>query len=73
MFNIPHTGHIGSNDAELSTNHLSAIQNQMQSKGGYDMNSLRVQVQMRTNLIFFISSQFNFVLLFFFVERIQAC
>lgn len=41
--NFVHTGHIGSNDVELSTNHLSAIQNQMQSKGGYEMNSLRLQ------------------------------
>ncbi len=37
-------GHIGSADVELSTNHLTVIQNQMQSKGGYDMNSLRMQV-----------------------------
>lgn len=46
------TGHIGSNDAELSTNHLSALQNQMQSKGGYDINSLRLQVK---KLLFFYS------------------
>lgn len=38
------TGHIGSNDAELSSQHLTVIQSQMQSKGGYDINSLRVQV-----------------------------
>ncbi|XP_053667538.1 CDC42 small effector protein homolog [Anopheles marshallii] len=42
--NFVHTGHIGSNDVELTTNHLSALQNQMQSKGGYEMNSLRLQV-----------------------------
>ncbi|KAJ6596000.1 CDC42 small effector protein like [Pseudolycoriella hygida] len=41
--NFVHTGHIGSADVELSTNHLTVIQNQMQSKGGYDMNSLRMQ------------------------------
>ncbi|XP_055641886.1 CDC42 small effector protein homolog [Toxorhynchites rutilus septentrionalis] len=41
--NFVHTGHIGSNDVELTTNHLSAIQNQMQSKGGYETNSLRLQ------------------------------
>lgn len=40
-------GHIGSNDAELTSNHLNAIQSQMQSKGGYEMNSLRVQVILR--------------------------
>lgn len=37
-------GHIGSNDAELSSQHLTVIQSQMQSKGGYDTNSLRMQV-----------------------------
>ncbi|XP_037041803.1 CDC42 small effector protein homolog [Bradysia coprophila] len=41
--NFVHTGHIGSADVELSTNHLTEIQNQMQSKGGYEMNSLRMQ------------------------------
>lgn len=44
VFFFTFVGHIGSNDVELSTNHLSAIQNQMQSKGGYEMNSLRLQV-----------------------------
>lgn len=37
-------GHIGSNDSELTPNHINAIQSQMQSKGGYEMNSLRIQV-----------------------------
>lgn len=37
-------GHIGSNDTELTPNHMNAIQSQMQSKGGYEMNSLRIQV-----------------------------
>ncbi|XP_037950922.1 CDC42 small effector protein homolog [Teleopsis dalmanni] len=41
--NFVHTGHIGSGDVELSTNHLNAIQTQMQSKGGYEMNSIRLQ------------------------------
>lgn len=45
--NFVHTGHIGSADVELSSNHLNAIQNQMQSKGGYETNSLRMQ-QVRT-------------------------
>lgn len=54
-------GHIGSNDAELSSQHLTVIQSQMQSKGGYDINSLRMQVcgwklQLPCNyLIFFLS------------------
>lgn len=41
------SGHIGSNDAEpmMSSQHLNAIQNQMQSKGGYDINSIRIQVR----------------------------
>lgn len=42
--NFQHTGHIGSADVELSTNHLNAIQTQMQSKGGYEMNSIQLQV-----------------------------
>lgn len=42
------TGHIGSNDSELSPNHINAIQSQMQSKGGYEMNSLRIQVNEST-------------------------
>lgn len=37
-------GHIGSNDTELTPNHMNAIQSQMQSKGGYETNSLRIQV-----------------------------
>ncbi|CAG9804598.1 unnamed protein product [Chironomus riparius] len=41
--NFVHTGHIGSNDAALSTRHLDIIHSQMQSKGGYDANSLRIQ------------------------------
>lgn len=41
--NFQHTGHIGSADVELTTNHLNAIQTQMQSKGGYEMSSIRVQ------------------------------
>jgi len=41
--NFVHTGHIGSNDAELSSQHLTIIQSQMQSKGGYDINSFRMQ------------------------------
>lgn len=42
--NFQHTGHIGSNDVELSSSHLKSIQNQMQGKGGYDLNTLtRVQ------------------------------
>lgn len=38
------SGHIGSNDAELSSHHLNLIQDQMQSKGGYEVNSIRLQV-----------------------------
>lgn len=43
-----HTGHIGSNDSELTPHHMNAIQSQMQSKGGYDMNSLRIQVNINS-------------------------
>lgn len=42
MLNPYYLGHIGSTDVELSSNHLNAIQNQMQSKGGYESNSIRV-------------------------------
>lgn len=34
--NFQHTGHIGSGDVELGNSRLRAIQNQMQSKGGYE-------------------------------------
>lgn len=37
-------GHIGSNDTELTPHHMNAIQSQMQGKGGYEANSLRIQV-----------------------------
>lgn len=40
-----YVGHIGSSDAELSSQHINIIQSQMQSKGGYDINSLRLQVR----------------------------
>uniref|UniRef100_T1J842 RING-type E3 ubiquitin transferase n=1 Tax=Strigamia maritima TaxID=126957 RepID=T1J842_STRMM len=33
--NFRHTGHIGSGDIQLGQSHLTAIQNQMASKGGY--------------------------------------
>lgn len=71
----PHTGHIGSNDAELSTNHLSAIQNQMQSKGGYDMNSLRVQVLEIPFYSRFIQNcnLMSFSLSLFLSHNTQAC
>ncbi|XP_077294629.1 CDC42 small effector protein Spec2 [Arctopsyche grandis] len=35
--NFQHTGHIGSSDAEMPNSLLTAVQNQMQSKGGYEM------------------------------------
>ncbi|XP_063231671.1 CDC42 small effector protein homolog [Bacillus rossius redtenbacheri] len=34
--NFQHTGHIGSGDVDMGTSHLRALQNQMQSKGGYE-------------------------------------
>lgn len=34
--NFQHTGHIGSGDLDMASAHLSAIQNQMQGKGGYE-------------------------------------
>lgn len=42
--NFVHTAHIGSGDVEMSSNHLNALQVQMQSKGGYEMNSIQLQV-----------------------------
>ncbi|XP_055377810.1 CDC42 small effector protein homolog [Condylostylus longicornis] len=41
--NFVHTAHIGSTDIELSTNHLDALQNQMRSKGGYEMTAQPLQ------------------------------
>lgn len=34
--NFQHTGHIGSRDVELPGHQLTALQNQMRSKGGYE-------------------------------------
>lgn len=50
--NFVHTGHIGSADVELSSNHLNAIQTQMQSKGGYETNSLQMPVQVGDVVLF---------------------
>lgn len=62
--NFQHTGHIGSADVELSTNHLNAIQTQMQSKGGYEMNSIRLQVSGCGKFVIVL------VLIFLFVLRL---
>ncbi|XP_041983176.1 CDC42 small effector protein homolog [Aricia agestis] len=35
--NFQHTGHIGSSDMEMPSSLLHSIQNQMQSKGGYEV------------------------------------
>jgi len=42
--NFQHTGHIGSGDVDLGNSHLRAIQNQMQSKGGYETAFSTVKV-----------------------------
>lgn len=34
--NFQHTAHIGSSDIAMGTRHLVALQNHMQSKGGYE-------------------------------------
>lgn len=34
--NFQHLSHVGSRDVEVSNDQLIALQNQMQSKGGYD-------------------------------------
>ena len=34
--NFQHTAHIGSSDVAMGSRHLVALQNHMQSKGGYD-------------------------------------
>ncbi|PNF20239.1 CDC42 small effector protein-like protein [Cryptotermes secundus] len=43
--NFQHTGHIGSGDVDTGNSRLRAIQNQMQSKGGYETAFSTVQVQ----------------------------
>lgn len=43
--NFQHTGHIGSGDVDLGNSHLRAIQNQMQSKGGYETAFSTVKVK----------------------------
>ncbi|KAG8331962.1 hypothetical protein J6590_031207 [Homalodisca vitripennis] len=42
--NFQHTGHIGSGDVEVGNSRLRAIQNQMQSKGGYETSFTTVKV-----------------------------
>jgi hypothetical protein len=42
--NFQHTGHIGSGDVDTGNSRLRAIQNQMQSKGGYETAFSTVQV-----------------------------
>ena len=42
--NFQHTGHIGSGDVDMGDSHLRAIQNQMQSKGGYETTFTTVKV-----------------------------
>ena len=42
--NFQHTGHIGSGDVDMGNSHLRAIQNQMQSKGGYETAFTTVKV-----------------------------
>jgi hypothetical protein len=44
--NFQHTGHIGSGDVDMGNSHLRAIQNQMQSKGGYETAFTTVKVKM---------------------------
>lgn len=36
--NFQHTGHIGSRDVEMPGHQLVALQNQMRSKGGYEVS-----------------------------------
>jgi hypothetical protein len=43
--NFQHTGHIGSGDVDTGNSRLRAIQNQMQSKGGYETAFSTVQVK----------------------------
>ncbi|KAJ9593442.1 hypothetical protein L9F63_015009, partial [Diploptera punctata] len=44
--NFQHTGHIGSGDVDMGNSHLRAIQNQMQSKGGYETAFSTVKVSL---------------------------
>lgn len=45
--NFQHTGHIGSGDVDMGNSHLRAIQNQMQSKGGYETAFTTVKVNLK--------------------------
>ncbi|KAL1130286.1 hypothetical protein AAG570_013224 [Ranatra chinensis] len=49
--NFQHTGHIGSGDVELGNTRLRAIQNQMQSKGGYEtaLSTVKVSIKLCTS------------------------
>jgi hypothetical protein len=48
--NFQHTGHIGSGDVDMGNSHLRAIQNQMQSKGGYETAFTTVEVKPKYSL-----------------------
>lgn len=40
-----HTAHIGSNDLELNNSAVTALQNRMQSKGGYETSYTALKVR----------------------------
>lgn len=44
-----HTAHIGSTDFELNNSAITALQNQMQSKGGYETSYASLKVRWNTN------------------------
>lgn len=60
------SAHIGSNDAELSSHHINALQSQMQSKGGYEINSLRIQVS-RIITKYFLAGKFLILTVHIFI------
>lgn len=48
--NFQHTGHIGSRDVDMPGDQLIALQNQMRSKGGYEMSyKVRDSIELRCN------------------------
>ena len=49
-----HTIHIGSNDIELNNTAVRALQNQMQSKGGYETSYTALKVLNTVNRVCYI-------------------
>ena len=58
--NFQHTGHIGSGDLDMASAHLTAIQTQMQGKGGYEASfGVKVNLKITIENIFKLGSRID--------------